>query len=154
MTDGGALLTIGQVARQTGMRTSRIRYYEARGILPAPKRVSGMRRYGPDVMRRLAIIDSAQRVGFALEEINELFADHGPAHERLRALAERKLPDIEALIDRAVTIRKLLVTCAGCECDSLDDCSLFDDRALGVSEHTFGTQAPTALAVTSSQGAR
>lgn len=154
MTDGGALLTIGQVASQTGMRSSRIRYYEARGILPAPRRVSGMRRYGPDVMRRLAIIDSAQRVGFALEEISELFADHGPAHERLRALAERKLPDIEALIDRAVTIRKLLVNCVSCDCDSLDECGLFDDRALRLSEHTPSTQAPSALTVTSSQSAR
>ena len=122
-------LTIGQVAHQAGMRTSRIRYWEAHGVLPEPARVSGMRRYPPEVTRRLAIIDTAQHVGFTLAEITELFADRGPAHERLRKLAERKLPDIEELIERAETIRKLLVTCARCECASLDDCSLFGATA-------------------------
>jgi len=119
-------LTIGQVARRAGTRTSRIRYYEAHGILPVPERVSGIRRYGPDVVRRLAIIDAAQRVGFSLDEIRELFADYGLAHERLRELAERKLPDIDELIERAVTVRRLLVTCAVCECRSLDECRLFE----------------------------
>ena len=123
------LLTIGEVASQAGMRTSRIRYYEARGILPAPKRVSGMRRYGPDVVRRLAIIDLAQRVGFTLDEIasssGRACAPRTTASARSRAQASRH----RRLIDRAVTIRKLLVTCAACECDSLDDCGLFDDPA-------------------------
>ncbi len=113
------------------MRTSRIRYYEAHGVLPAPERVSGMRRYTPDVLRRLAIIDFAQRVGFTLAEIRQLLGpDTRPAHDRIRTLAIDKLPQIDDLIKRAMTIRKLLVTCAICECDSLDECSLFDDRAL------------------------
>lgn len=113
------------------MRTSRIRYNEAHGVLPQPERVSDMRRYRSDVVRRLAIIDIAQRVGFTLEEIRQLLGPDGrPAHDRIRALAIDKLPEIENLIDRALTIRKLLVTCAVCECESLDECSLFDDRVL------------------------
>jgi MerR family redox-sensitive transcriptional activator SoxR len=130
MRDDEPTLTIGQVARQAGTRTSRIRYYEAHGILPPPERVSGMRRYGPEVVRRLAIIDAAQRVGFSLNEIRELFADYGLAHERLRELAERKLPDIDELIQRAVTVRRLLVTCAVCECRSLEECRLFEMGSL------------------------
>jgi MerR family redox-sensitive transcriptional activator SoxR len=130
MTDG-AQLTIGEVARQAGMRTSRIRYYEAHGVLPTPERVSGMRRYDTDVVRRLAIIDVAQRVGFTLEEIRQLLGpDKRPAHDRIRTLAIDKLPELDDLIERAVTIRRLLVTCAVCECQSLDECRLFDGRVL------------------------
>ena len=125
------LLPIGEVARQAGMRASRIRFYERRGILPAPERVSGMRRYSPDVVRRLAIIDLAQHVGFTLKEIAQLFGpDQRPLHDRIRALAIDKLPEIDALITYAATIRRLLVSCAACECDSLDECTLFADRAL------------------------
>jgi MerR family redox-sensitive transcriptional activator SoxR len=140
------MLPIGEVARQTGMRASRIRFYERRGILPEPERVSGMRRYSPDVVRRLAIIDLAQRVGFTLDEIGQLFGpDERPPHDRIRMLAIEKLPQIEDLIERAETIRTLLVTCAVCECDSFDECSLFDDRVLSANMAIASTQSPTAL---------
>ena len=113
------------------MRASRIRYYEAHGILPEPERVSGMRRYRTDVVRRLAIIDLAQRVGFTLDEIRELLGPGArPVHDRIRDLAIDKLPDVEDLIERAMTIRKLLITCATCECESFDECTIFDDHVL------------------------
>lgn len=131
MAKGASTLTIGEVAGRAGMRTSRIRYYEAHGILPQPERVAGIRRYSPDIVRRLAIIDLAQRVGFTLAEIGQILGpDRRPAHDRIRTLANDKLPEIEDLIERAMTIRSLLVTCAACDCDSLDECSLFDDRNL------------------------
>ena len=133
-------LTIGEVARKAGMRASRIRYYEAHGILPEPERVSGMRHYRTDVLRRLAIIDLAQRVGFTLDEIRELLGPGPqPVHDRIRELAIDKLPDIDDLIKRAMTIRKLLVTCAVCECQSFDECRIFDDHAL---TSTSGPQQP------------
>jgi MerR family redox-sensitive transcriptional activator SoxR len=115
------------------MRASRVRYYESVGVLPAPERVSGMRRYDPDVVRRLGIIDVAQRVGFTLDEIRELLnSGQGTAHDRLRHLAERKLPDIDGLIQRANAVRRWLEMTSACECDTLDLCSLFDDRLLGL----------------------
>jgi MerR family redox-sensitive transcriptional activator SoxR len=148
MVDERAQLTIGQVARQAGMSTSRIRYYEGRGVLPEPERISGMRRYSPDVVRRLGIIDVAQRVGFTLEEIRELLASHdGPAHQRLRDLAERKLPDIDELIRRANAVRRWLEMTSACECESLDFCSLFDDRVLGLGEWTANAQPPRVLVI-------
>jgi MerR family redox-sensitive transcriptional activator SoxR len=102
MENQGAQLTIGEVARQAGMRASRIRYYETHAILPQPERVSGMRRYAPDVVRRLEIIDLAQRVGFTLDEIRQLLGPGTrPVHDRIRELAIDKLPDIEDLIERA-----------------------------------------------------
>ena len=76
-------LAIGEVAARAGMSTSRIRYYEGRGVLPEPERTAGQRRYSEDVFRRLAIIDAAQRVGFTLEEIRNLLGSRDqPAHER------------------------------------------------------------------------
>jgi MerR family transcriptional regulator, redox-sensitive transcriptional activator SoxR len=131
MADDAAQLTIGEVARLAGMRASRIRYYESVGVLPVPERVSGMRRYDPGVVRRLEIIDVAQRVGFTLDEIRELLSvEQGTAHQQLRRLAARKLPDIDELIQRANAVRRWLEMTSACDCQTLDVCSLFDDRLL------------------------
>jgi MerR family redox-sensitive transcriptional activator SoxR len=61
-----ALLTIGEVARRAGVRTSAIRYYEEAGLLPEPERVGGKRRYEKEILRRLALIGGAKRAGFTL----------------------------------------------------------------------------------------
>src|SRR4051794_34631539 len=123
-----AAMRIGEVAQQAGVRTSLIRYYERIGLLPAPKRVSGQRRYDTAVLRRLAVIDVAQRAGLSLEEIAELVhAGNEPMSAQLRELAQRKLPEIDALIDRAQRVRGWLQTATGCDCPTIDDCALFDD---------------------------
>jgi MerR family redox-sensitive transcriptional activator SoxR len=109
MADAPGRLAIGEVASRAGMSTSRIRYYESRGLLPEPERVAGRRRYTDDVLRRLTIIDAAQRAGFTLEEIRDLLGSRDrPAHERLRQLAVLKLPELDDLIARARTVRRLL----------------------------------------------
>ena len=141
MSGDAAVLTIGEVASEAGMRASRIRYYESVGVLPAPERVSGMRRYAPDVVRRLGIIDVAQRVGFTLDEIRELLSpEHGTAHQQLRRLAERKLPDIDELIQRASAVRRWLEMTSACDCETLDVCSLFDDPVLSLDDQTKPTE--------------
>jgi MerR family redox-sensitive transcriptional activator SoxR len=124
-------MAIGEVAARAGMSTSRIRYYEARGLLPEPERAAGKRRYGEDVLRRLSIIDAAQRVGFTLEEIRDLLGSRDElAHERLRDLALLKLPELDDLIARATSVRRLLKICSTCDCESIDVCHMFDDRVL------------------------
>jgi MerR family transcriptional regulator, redox-sensitive transcriptional activator SoxR len=107
-----------------------IRYYETLGLLPHPQRVGGQRRYDDTVLRRLTVIDVAQRAGLSLEEIRELL-EHGndPMSERLRELAERRLPEIDGLIERAQRVRQWLQTAQGCGCEAIDDCRLFDDAA-------------------------
>src|SRR5215218_8325108 len=104
-------MRIGEVARQAGVRVSLIRYYEEIALLPAPARLSGQRRYDETVLRRLAVIDVAQRAGLALDEIREL-VDHGtdPMSARLRELADRRLPEIDALIERAQRVRAWLAS--------------------------------------------
>jgi MerR family transcriptional regulator, redox-sensitive transcriptional activator SoxR len=127
MGEDGQQLAIGEVAARSGMSASRIRYYETRGVLPAPERVAGKRRYTEDVLRRLAIIDAAQRVGFGLDEIRDLLGSRDePAHERLRQLALAKLPELDELIERAATVRRLLEFCTECDCESIDVCRMFD----------------------------
>ncbi|MEP7294406.1 MAG: MerR family transcriptional regulator, partial [Chloroflexota bacterium] len=70
-----AQLTISEVARQAGVRTSTLRYYESIGLLPEPARISGRRHYDADVLQRLEIIRTAQQAGFTLAELRVLFDD-------------------------------------------------------------------------------
>jgi MerR family redox-sensitive transcriptional activator SoxR len=140
-------LRIGQVAERAGVRVSLIRYYEEIGLLSEPERVSGQRRYDESVLRRLAVIDVAQRAGLALDEIKEL-VEHGndPMSDRLRELAARRLPEIDALIDRAQRVRRWLQDASGCGCARIDDCALFDDVDLP------GRREVPALAITHVDG--
>jgi MerR family transcriptional regulator, redox-sensitive transcriptional activator SoxR len=125
-------LTIGQVARAAGINASAIRFYEREGLLPQPPRTGGQRRYGDETVRRLEVIDIAKRAGFSLDEIRQLLdtSDAGePSHPQLRALAERKLPDVEALAARAEAMRAWLEMARECTCSSLELCALFERRA-------------------------
>jgi MerR family redox-sensitive transcriptional activator SoxR len=124
-------LSIGEVASRAGLRTSSIRYYESVGVLPEPERISGQRRYSPEILTRLGFIDVAQQAGFSLEEIRELLdgSMQEQASERLQALAQRKLPDIEELISRAEAMKSWLQAAGECQCPSLDICALFSDEA-------------------------
>ncbi len=130
---GGSVgMRIGEVARRAGVRSSSIRYYESIGLLPEPEREGPQRRYGPEVLRLLAVIDAAQRAGLSLAEIRELLSasrSGRPVGEQLRALATRKLPDVSALIEHAEAVQRWLQAAATCECVTLDDCPLLDGTA-------------------------
>jgi DNA-binding transcriptional MerR regulator len=128
-------MPISEVSDRAGMSASRIRFYEARGLLPEPERVGGKRRYDDEVLRRLAIIDAAQRVGFTLEEIGYLLGSRDElAHERLRQLALMKLPELDDLIARAASVRRVLKVCSRCSCESIDVCRMFDERVLPLND--------------------
>ena len=130
MTD--MTLSIGEVAREAGLSVSAIRFYEREGLLAEAERVGGKRRFGLDVGRRLGVIDVAKQAGFSLDEVRALLdsIDGGaPAHEELQALAARKLPEMDALIERARSMRDWLVVASTCGCESLEDCALFVDGA-------------------------
>jgi DNA-binding transcriptional MerR regulator len=95
--------------------------------------VSGQRRYREEVLHRLSVIDVAQRAGLTLEEITPLT---GPANRsadasrHIRALADEKLPHIEALIARAQAVKHWLEVARSCDCTSVDVCGLFVDPTL------------------------
>jgi MerR family redox-sensitive transcriptional activator SoxR len=127
-----ALITIGEVVRRTGKAASTIRYYEEIGLVAVPERISGRRRYPTEIVRELAIIETAQRAGLSLEEIRLLLQasphDRGST-EKLREVAERKLPELNEAIQRAQIVRGWLEDAALCQCPTLDDCPLFDEPA-------------------------
>jgi MerR family redox-sensitive transcriptional activator SoxR len=123
-------LSIGEVARLSGKAPSSIRYYEEIGLLDAPERISGRRRYPRTVERTLAVIETAQRAGLSLDEIRlllEATRSDDAATERLRQVAEQKLPVLREAIERAEIVHRWLEDAARCHCPTLDDCPLFDD---------------------------
>ena len=124
-------MLIGELAGRAGLRTSAIRYYEAIGLLPEPERVSGRRRYSEETLHTLSLIATAQRAGLSLGEAQELLGaeETGAVSEQLQSIAQRKLPEVEALIERATLVKRWLEAAAACRCPTLDDCPLFDDRA-------------------------
>ena len=121
-------LTIGEVARQAGVATSSIRYYETIGVLPPPARLHGQRRYGSEVLGRLAFIGVAQSAGFKLTEIKDLVHSVDEADGmagRMQALSNRKLEEVEALLERTRAMKGWLEVAKDCGCRTPDECTLF-----------------------------
>src|SRR5262245_41604165 len=129
-------LAIGKVARAAGISTSKIRYYERQGLLPAPDRVSGQRRYDRRALQLLRVIEISQAAGFSLREIKQLL--HGfdratPPSRRWRGLAQAKMSEVEALLARVEAMRALLERGIACGCLTWEDCELLADGARGAS---------------------
>jgi MerR family transcriptional regulator, redox-sensitive transcriptional activator SoxR len=132
-------LLIGELAEKAGLATSAIRYYESIGLLPEPYRVSGQRRYGEETLKRLEFIAAAQHAGFTLREITELSGDFD-----VRALAQRKLPEVQAELKLARERKKWLDAAATCDCKSPDECTLFEGEAALTVVHVDGCRRPDA----------
>jgi MerR family redox-sensitive transcriptional activator SoxR len=120
-------LSIGEVARRTGVRTSALRYYEEAGILPIPARASGRRCYDADAIRRVDVLRFAQQAGFTLREIKTLFNGFGtetPLSARWKSLARGKLRELDILAERVQRMRRALELGLKCGCVRIEDCSL------------------------------
>jgi len=118
-------MTIGEVARRTGLQASAIRYYEKIGLLPKTQRIGGQRRYETSVLNYLEVIDVARSAGFRIEEIRHLFHGFGkgtPAFRRWELLAQRKITEMDELIARAQKMKRLLEKADRCKCLDLEDC--------------------------------
>jgi MerR family redox-sensitive transcriptional activator SoxR len=129
------LLTIGEVARRSGVAASALRFYEMRGLLRAERAGSGHRRFPREVLRRIAFIVFAQRVGLNLEEIAEelgkLPSDKTPTGKDWSRLSARWKARIEERIAELERLGAGLTECIGCGCLSLERCRLANpgDRA-------------------------
>ena len=134
------VLTIGEVARRSGVATSALRYYEERGLITSRRAGSGHRRYPRSVLRRVAFIVFAQHVGLTLDEIGaelaKLPAQHAPTGEDWSRLSTTWTARIDRRIAELERLKIGLTGCIGCGCLSLDRCRLVNpnDRAarLGV----------------------
>jgi len=129
------LLTITEVSRRSGVAASALRFYEERGLIRSERAGSGHRRYPRDVLRRIAFIVFAQRIGMSLDEVGaelaKLPADRvpeGPDWAKLSASWGRRIDEHIAELQR---LRAGLTACIGCGCLSLDRCRLANagDRA-------------------------
>lgn len=129
------LLTITEVSRRSGVASSALRFYEERGLISAQRAGSGHRRFERHVLRRIAFIVFAQRIGLTLEEIGaelaRLPAGRAPGRRdwaRLSAAWGRRIDERIAELER---LRRGLSECIGCGCLSLDRCQLANpgDRA-------------------------
>jgi MerR family redox-sensitive transcriptional activator SoxR len=129
------LLTIGETAKRSGVAASALRFYEERGLISSERAGSGHRRYPRPVLRRIAFVVFAQRVGLSLEEIGAELAKLPPQQapkrrdwSRLSATWTARIDDRIAELER---LKAGLTECIGCGCLSLDRCKLANpgDRA-------------------------
>jgi MerR family transcriptional regulator, redox-sensitive transcriptional activator SoxR len=129
------LLTIGEVARRSGVAASALRFYEERGLIASERAGSGHRRYRRPVLRRIAFIVFAQRVGLTLDEIGAELAklppDRAPARRDWSRLSTSWSARIDQRIAELERLRAGLTECIGCGCLALDRCKLANpgDRA-------------------------
>ncbi|MEU6129118.1 redox-sensitive transcriptional activator SoxR [Saccharopolyspora sp. NPDC047091] len=123
-----SLLTIGEVAHRSGVAQTALRFYEQRGLIASTRTGGNQRRYGRPVLRRLAFIRAAQRVGLSLEQISDALAtlptDHAPTKADWTRLSRSWRDELDARIDGLQRLRDRLSGCIGCGCLSLRTCAL------------------------------
>jgi MerR family redox-sensitive transcriptional activator SoxR len=131
------LLTITDVSRRSGVASSALRYYEQLGLISSERAGSGHRRYRRSVLRRIAFVVFAQRVGFTLREIaielDKLPSDRTPTPDDWSRISTRWLERIDAELAQLQRLRSGLTSCIGCGCLSFDRCQLSNpgDRSAG-----------------------
>jgi MerR family redox-sensitive transcriptional activator SoxR len=129
------LLTIGEVAKRSGVAASALRFYEERGLIASEREGQGQRRYPRAVLRRIAFIVFAQRVGLSLDEIAvelaKLPSNRAPTGRDWSRLSGTWTARIDERIAELHRLRAGLTQCIGCGCLSLDRCQLSNpgDRA-------------------------
>ena len=130
-----ALLSIGDLARRTGLSVSAIRYYEARGLVGAVRTQGNQRRFLRSDIRRLSFVLIAQQVGLTVREIEAELArlplGRTPTQADWQALSTRMKAGLDARIAMLERTRDKLAGCIGCGCLSLEKCALYnpEDRA-------------------------
>lgn len=113
MQDRG--MTVGALAARAGVNVETVRYYQRRGLLARPERAAaGVRRYGEDSLQRILFIKRAQRLGFTLDEVRALLVlNDGTGCAQARAIAERKLSEVEGRLQDLEAIHRTLATLVG-----------------------------------------
>ena len=122
------LLSVGQLAARSGVAVTALHFYETKGLIQSTRNAGNQRRYPRAMLRRVAVIKMAQRLGIALAEIASALAtlpnDHTPTAEDWRRLSARWREDLNHRIDEMVRLRDQLDGCIGCGCMSLKECPL------------------------------
>ncbi len=114
---------IGQVAEESGLAASAIRFYERAGLLPKPHRIGGRRHYDRTILERLALLERAKACGFSLAEARQLlygFREGAPPSVRWQTLAARKIAELDELTRKIAVMKELLQR--PCACRDLAEC--------------------------------
>lgn len=121
-------LSVGQVAQRSGVAVSTLHFYESKGLIHSQRNAGNQRRYPRGVLRRVALIKVAQRLGIPLADIGAAFAalpsDHPPAAADWLRLSARWKEDLDKRIEQLSRLRDHLSSCIGCGCLSLHECPL------------------------------
>ena len=147
-----SLLTIGEASRRSGVATSALRFYEERGLVTSERASSGHRRYPRPMLRRIAFIVFAQRIGLSLGEIGaelaKLPSDRAPTRHDWERLSRAWTSRIDRQIAELLRLKAGLTECIGCGCLSLERCLLRnrDDKlgALGTGPRRLWVEPPPA----------
>ena len=121
-------LTVGEVAARSGIAVSAVHFYESKGLITSWRTHGHQRRYAREVLRRIAIIKVAQRLGLPLDGIKAALAalpkSRTPTAADWRRLSARWRTELDARIERLTRLRNQLEGCIGCGCLSMNDCPL------------------------------
>ncbi|MEG0242801.1 MAG: redox-sensitive transcriptional activator SoxR [Pseudomonas sp.] len=127
-TDSSRQLTVGEVARRSGVAVSTLHFYESKGLIASTRTGGNQRRYPALVLRTIAIIKVAQRTGIPLEEIKRALGRYPPNSKLTAAqwgeMSSAWREDLNARIRTLQALRDSLDNCIGCGCLSLEDCPL------------------------------
>ncbi|WP_088101201.1 redox-sensitive transcriptional activator SoxR [Xanthomonas retroflexus] len=129
-------MSVGDVARRSGVAVSALHFYERKGLISSLRTPGNQRRYARDVLRRLAVIRVAQRVGMPLEAVARAFESlpqgRAPTKADWAKLSARWQVELEERIHMLQLLRDELTGCIGCGCLSLKRCRLANpDDVLG-----------------------
>lgn len=130
-------MRIGELARQSGVPATALRFWEQAGLLPAPRRVSGRRDYGPEALDRVSLLLLSKACGFTVQETRRLFGpglDGQPPSARWETLAQLKLAEMERVERLLEQMRSALQTVRRCQCVDLKACAVEARRALPAAE--------------------
>jgi MerR family redox-sensitive transcriptional activator SoxR len=123
-----AELTVGEVASRSGVNVSALHFYERKHLISSRRTAGNQRRYRRDVLRRVALIRIAQRVGIPLADIraalDELPGGRTPNREDWASLSSRWQAELDERIHRLAQLRDAFADCIGCGCLSIDRCAL------------------------------
>ena len=123
-------LSIGEVARRSGVAPSALRFYEHRGLIASARTNGNQRRYDRAVLRRIALIQAGRAAGIPLAEIRAALAglptSRTPNRRDWERLSSRWREDLDARIETLQALRERLTTCIGCGCLSIDRCELLN----------------------------
>jgi MerR family transcriptional regulator, redox-sensitive transcriptional activator SoxR len=128
--DSDDLLTIGEVARRSGVAPSALRFYESRGLIGSTRTTGNQRRYRRATLRRVAVIKAAQEVGLSLADIGaslgDLPEDRTPVGQDWARLSLMWRDHLDGRIAELLRLRDELSDCIGCGCLSLKSCGIFN----------------------------